>query len=58
MDDDMKIGVNVASGTPGVTPTAFVAIVEVIDTEGEKRYVTIESAGLSDARRAAILGSL
>lgn len=55
MTDDMKIGVQVSSGEPGVTPVAFVAFVEVIDADGQKQYVTIESSGLTEGRRAELL---
>lgn len=55
---DLGIGVQVTSATPGVSPVAFLAVVEVIDDEGEKRYTTIASDGCSDTRRAALLAAL
>lgn len=54
MNDELKIGVQVSSDAPGVTPVAFVALVEVIDADGEKQFVTVESNGLTPQRRAAI----
>lgn len=56
--DELALGVNVSSGAPGVTPVAFVAMVEVIDADGEKRYQVVESNGLTDARRDDLLSNL
>lgn len=56
--DDLEIGVQVSAGLPGVTPVAFVCAVEAIDGDGEKRYVTVTSNGLSDVRRARLLDEL
>lgn len=56
--DDLQIGVTVGSGVPGVTPVAFLAVVEVIDSAGEKRYEIVGSNGLTDKRRAALLAAL
>lgn len=58
MDDDLKIGVQVSSGEPGVTPVAFLAVVEVVDAYGNKRYEVVGSTGLTDARRDALLSAL
>lgn len=53
--DELALGVQVSSGTPGVSPVAFLAIVEVIDQEGEKKYQVVTSDGLTVTRRQALL---
>lgn len=52
--DELRIGVQVGSGAPGVTPVAFVAFVEVIDPDGERQVVRVQSTGISDARAERI----
>lgn len=56
--DDLSLGVQVASGEPGVSPTAFLAVVEAIDADGEKRFQIVESDGLNAKRREALLEHL
>lgn len=57
-DHELGIGVQVGSDQPGVTPAAFLAVVEAIDADGEKRYQLIESTGLTEKRRRCLLAQL
>ncbi len=56
--DELQIGVQVSSAAPGVTPVAFVAVVEAVDVDGVLRTTTIDSSGLTPQRRTRILAAL
>lgn len=43
---------------PGWTPVAFLAVVEVIDPDGEHHYEVVASDGITDARRQRLLDHL
>ncbi len=58
MIETLGVGVQVSSAVPGVSPVAFLAVVEVINGDGEKHYVTIASDGCSDQRRATLAAAL
>lgn len=45
----------VSPGEPGVAPVAFVAFVEVIDQDGERQVVRVDSNGLAPTRAERIL---
>lgn len=53
--DDLGVSVNVSSAVAGVSAVAFVAFVEVIDLDGERHVVRIDSNGLTAARAERIL---
>lgn len=55
---DISLAVNVTSHSPGVTPVAFLAVVECIDPDGEKVYQIVGTDGITEKRRAALLGAL
>lgn len=52
--DELPLGVNVASGAPGVVPTAFLAIVEAVDADGQVRYQLVQSDGMTPFRASAL----
>lgn len=53
-----SVGVTVASASPGFTPVAFLAVVEVIDPDGEKYYEIVTSDGVTDARKDRLRSAL
>lgn len=53
-ENEFGLGVQVGSEQPGVSPVAFICVVEVIDADGEKHHQIIESNGLTDSRRIVL----
>lgn len=58
MDDDLMVSVHASSAAAGVTPVAFLAVVELIDADGAKRYEVVASTGITEARRATLAAML
>lgn len=54
----LPVSVQATAHEPGWTPTAFLAVVEVIDPDGEHRYEVVASDGITDARRQRLLNHL
>ena len=44
------LGVQAVATEPGVTPTAFLAVVEYVDADGETHMAVIASNGITEAR--------
>lgn len=58
MSDTPPVTVHAAAGEPGWTPTAFVAVVEYVDPDGNLSTTVITSDGCTDTRRARLVEAL
>lgn len=45
------VRVTAQASEAGWTPVAFIAVVEVIDPDGERHFEVVASDGITDARR-------
>lgn len=54
----LPVSVQASTHEPGWTPTAFLAVVEIVDPEGERHFEVVASDGITDARRARLLDHL
>lgn len=58
MSDEMRVGVQVSCGLPGAVPVAFLAVVEVIDPNGERYYEVVTSVALTEERKKHLLDNI